>query len=294
MIDLDSPRWAELGSRGLVDGLLVRDVVRDLTRRIRGGAGSMDAWLALFDLFHQSSYEAAAVAALPHLLALTAEHDVARAGALILVGLLEVGGHTDPTRIPEDVLAEHRRARAVIRSWSWDVLQRHRSIASRAEVQWWECLLQGFVGLRQRTSLAADLCLNLTDGAGLDATLRCAGCREWLFVEVEPISGGGWLRAVSRKRSRNDARREDLIDEAAARAAAAALVERGAPFLAAADPEWPLDATAAVMAAAADRVGWREPLEKLAMLFQRVSCPGCEVVFEPTRVADDRASRVPL
>ncbi len=131
-------------------------------------------------------------------------------------------------------------------------------------------LLQAFVGLRHPRSLIASALEDAHEQVG--ERLVCGRCAGRVFVEVEPVGEQGWLRAC---RSADDRRAEDLVvvhevaDELDERAA------RGRrPLGDAVDPDWPLEATLDVVAAAATEIGWRGAAGALVVA-AAARCPAC-------------------
>ncbi|MBW3573136.1 MAG: hypothetical protein KY467_18725 [Gemmatimonadetes bacterium] len=119
MLDLDDPRWAELehayGPAGDLPALL-RRVQVELSREMDAGEDELEgalasAWFELASaICPMGEATPASYAAIPHLVALAAAHDVEiRAQVLLLVARVEAGRHRpDAPAVPDDLEPAYR------------------------------------------------------------------------------------------------------------------------------------------------------------------------------------------
>jgi len=281
MLDLDSPRWAQLQhAYGSAEG------VPDIIRRIAAESvptysdhpakarENPAAWDDVYSaLYHQGSIYSATFAALPHFVAIAESGSPEqRLAIFLLVGAIRVTGMPD-LNIPLDLIEEFEASVAKMRQLSLSIFRQPFNKEQALELPY---MIQAFAGLRFPKLPYLIHLENFVEGHYELEIEECPSCGEYMIAEMRkdgpvtaPIDDKGH-GPIEEKAAKLEVDRSDYPSR----------IERSREILDSSDdPAWEESETLSVLAALAEEKGATDLATRILDLSATVKCPHCECEF---------------
>lgn len=268
MLELESPRWAEL-EHAYGDAGDTPDLIRAIAAERTPNYDEGGAWYDVYSsLFHQRSTYSATYAAFPHIVRATLDGSrQQRTATLLVAGQLRIFGNSD-TMIPKDLLPDFEAAMKSVESSSLEIL---RDAWPEADVYQRGDLLQALGGLRfPRNGYIAQLDVLTREAWSVEA--RCPACKN--IVECQLGDGGSSTQiSQSGQLIQETTTRWQVMRDSYTKA-----IQSGRELLRDLS-RWDEDSTPFVLAALAEELGDVELPQKILDLGATVPCAYCGSSF---------------
>jgi hypothetical protein len=279
MLDLDSPRWAQLShAYGSAEDIpsLIRAIAAEPEPRYSPDLlqvrDNPTPWEEVYSsLCHQYSIYSATYAAFPHIVEIAfADRPEKQIETLVLAGTIRVLGSVD-FDVPEDLIPDFEAAMLKVRVSSLSVIQK-AELTDRYLLPY---LLQAFGGLRHPQSVYVRTLHRLTDTESEVEVESCPQCETYMLVT---ISADGYIAKLLNPSGHTiEASAREMLP---VRYNYEERIAKGMTLLEdSADPPWPEQETANVLAALARQKNDSNLATRILDLDATVICPNCGVSF---------------